>query len=195
METTRNLRLIFLIVLFLADIFFTIGFKPKITNTILRSALGFGFYFCGYIPTGVADARQIGDIPTSGLIFKDSLRVSSFKDPKIPNVNLYLADFDRPLTDKLNSNFFDDPSSSSLACSSDGPIDPANLQKITPNKEGEEIFEESRNLFFKQIKVRRIYDKDSNTLVYVSYSTRFDKNADENKSRFKSSLCAVSVNK
>jgi hypothetical protein len=31
------------------------------------------------------------------------------------------------------------------------------------------------------------------TAVYVSYSTRLDKNDDANKSRFKSSLCAVNL--
>lgn len=43
------------------------------------------------------------------------------------------------------------------------------------------------------IRVRRVYDKERNTLVYVSYSTRFDKNSDDNKSRFKSSMCVVPV--
>ena len=31
------------------------------------------------------------------------------------------------------------------------------------------------------------------TVVYVSYNTRLDKNDDSNKSRFKSSLCAVNL--
>jgi hypothetical protein len=33
----------------------------------------------------------------------------------------------------------------------------------------------------------------SSTVVYVSYNTRLDKNDDSNKSRFKSSLCAVNL--
>jgi catabolite regulation protein CreA len=30
-----------------------------------------------------ADVRLVGDIPTSGLIFKDSLKITAFNDPKI----------------------------------------------------------------------------------------------------------------
>lgn len=45
-----------------------------------------------------------------------------------------------------------------------------------------------------QIRVRRIYDKENNNLVYASFSTRLDKGDDSNKSRFKSSICAVHVN-
>ena len=52
---------------------------------------------------------------------------------------------------------------------------------------------EARSLLFRSLNVRRLYDKESNTIVYVSYSTRLDKNDDENKSRFKTSMCAVPV--
>lgn len=65
--------------------------------------------------------------------------------------------------------------------------------QINDSEEGEEVFEENRSLFFKAIRVKRVYDKQSNTVVYASYSTRLDKNSDKNKARFKSSLCAVSL--
>jgi CreA protein len=63
--------------------------------------------------------------------------------------------------------------------------------QVDRSKAGEEVFSEARNLFFKDIKIRRVYDGDAKALVYVSYSTRFDKNSDANKSRFKSSLCTL----
>ena len=59
---------------------------------------------------------------------------------------------------------------------------------------GEEVFEEKKSLLFKDLRVYRIYDTTTNTIVYVSYNTRFDKNDDTNKSRFKSSLCAINLN-
>ena len=43
------------------------------------------------------------------------------------------------------------------------------------------------------MQVRRLYDQEKGTLVYVAYSLRLDKNDDENKSRFRTSMCAVKV--
>jgi catabolite regulation protein CreA len=92
-------------------------------------------------------SREIANIPTSGIIFKDSLKVNAFDDPKVPGVVLYLSDFDRPITEKLAKDFFNDPSSSSLTCVKAGPIKLSS--DIYLGSDGEEVFEESKNLFFK----------------------------------------------
>lgn len=153
------------------------------------AAIGVGLSIM--LPSYAAVATQeIGNIPTTGFVFKDYLRVNEIPDPKIKGISVYIADFDRPVTDKL-SNVFDDPSSSSISCAQTGPIEITS--DISTSKEGEDIFTENKNIFFKQIKVKRLYDKERNTVVYASYSLRFDKNSDDNKSRFKSSLCAVTL--
>lgn len=46
---------------------------------------------------------------------------------------------------------------------------------------------------FKSIVVRRLYDKKADNVVYVSFSSKIDTGSDSNKSRFKSSLCALHV--
>jgi CreA protein len=46
---------------------------------------------------------------------------------------------------------------------------------------------------FKDLRVQRIYDEDKKAVIYVSFNTRLDKGDDSNKSRFKSSLCAVAL--
>eukprot|EP01039_Chlorochromonas_danica_P004353 gene4353-4774_t len=135
--------------------------------------------------------REIANLPTSGIFFKDSLRINAFEDPKVDGVTLYLSDFDRPLTEKLSKDFFNDPSSSSITCAKTGPI--VLRKDVDLSSAGEEVFQESRNLFFKQIRVRRVVDKEKKALVYVSYSTRFDKSDDSNKGRFRSSLCALPI--
>lgn len=114
-------------------------------------------------------------------------------DPKIKGVVLYISNFDRPITEKLGGNFFNDPAYASVACAKTGK-DVAIADNIAKGLQGEEVFEESRSLLFKTLRVQRIYDTESNTVVYVSYNTRFDKSDDTNKSRFKSSLCAVNLN-
>ena len=44
------------------------------------------------------------------------------------------------------------------------------IGKIVTTAKGEEVFSQRMSLFFKSISVRRIYDKTTDTLVYVAYS-------------------------
>lgn len=116
-----------------------------------------------------------------------------FTDPKVKGVVLYISNFDRPFTEKLGGNFFNDPAYASVACAKTGK-EISIADTIVTGPGGEEVFQESRSLLFKTLRVQRVYDTETNTVVYVSYNTRFDKNDDTNKSRFKSSLCAVNLN-
>jgi len=137
-------------------------------------------------------ARTIGEIPGSGLVFKDTLVVESFDDPKVQGVTLYISNFQRPLAERLKKDFFGDPSYAAVACARTGPVSVAD--NIKKGKVGEEVFEESKSLLFKTLRVQRLYDEEKGTVTYVSFSTRLDKNSDDNKARFKSSICAVSLN-
>ena len=70
-------------------------------------------------PPVMAESSQvIGSIAGSGLVFKDTLTIESFKDPKIPAVSLYISNFQKPLTERLASgkDFFTDPSYASVGC-------------------------------------------------------------------------------
>lgn len=106
-------------------------------------------------------------------------------------VTLYVSNFERPLTERL-ANGFSDPSYASVSCAKTSPTIQI-ADNIATGKAGEEVFEESRSLLFKTLRVERIYDKEKNTMVYVSFNTRLDKGSDNNKARFKSSICAVSL--
>ncbi|CAM9737998.1 unnamed protein product [Heterosigma akashiwo] len=136
-------------------------------------------------------ARTVAEIPASGLVFKDTLNVEAFADPKVEGVTLYLSDFTRPITERLQKDFFSDPSSASVTCARTGPMRLAD--NIERGPKGEDVFSEAKSLLFKSIKVKRVYDADTNTVVYVSYSDKLIKSDDDNKSRFKSSLCALHV--
>ena len=50
--------------------------------------------------SGMPD-KIIGEIPASGLIFKDIVKVSRFSDPKVSGVELYVSDFQLPMTERL----------------------------------------------------------------------------------------------
>ncbi|KAL3927264.1 MAG: hypothetical protein SGARI_005371, partial [Bacillariaceae sp.] len=132
-------------------------------------------------------SKVVGALKGSGLVFKDTLQIERFEDPKVQGVVLYISNFERPLTEKLSSgkNFFTDPSYASVACArTAGKV--AIADNIAKGPAGEEVFEESRSLLFKTLRVQRVYDEEKKTVVYVSYNTRLDKGDDSNKSRFKS---------
>jgi hypothetical protein len=52
-------------------------------------------------PAHAEDKRTVGEIQGSGLVFKDTLKVEAFSDPKVSGVQLYLSDFQRPATEKF----------------------------------------------------------------------------------------------
>jgi len=143
-------------------------------------------------PAFAAEKRTIGEIQTSGLVFKDTLKVEAFSDPKVAGVQLYLSDFQRPVTEKLSKgDVFSDPSQGGLSCSHSGKV--VVSAAASTSLDGEEVFSEARSLVFKSLKVRRLVDRQGETVVYAVYSQRLDKNEDSNNSRFKSNLCAVHV--
>eukprot|EP00547_Thalassionema_nitzschioides_P003948 CAMPEP_0194200910 /NCGR_PEP_ID=MMETSP0156-20130528/1343_1 /TAXON_ID=33649 /ORGANISM="Thalassionema nitzschioides, Strain L26-B" /LENGTH=194 /DNA_ID=CAMNT_0038925983 /DNA_START=95 /DNA_END=675 /DNA_ORIENTATION=- len=145
------------------------------------------------LPAFGAESRVVGEISGSGLVFKDTLSIESFDDPKVRGVTLYISNFQKPLTERISKGeLFTDPSAAALGCAKTASkVEIAD--NIAKGKRGEEVFEESKSLLFKTLRVQRIYDEEKNTMVYVSFNTRLDKNQDSNKSRFKSSICAVNL--
>lgn len=137
-----------------------------------------------------AEPRTLAQISGSGLVFKDTLVVEAFDDPKVKGVTLYVSNFERPLTERVQKDFFTEPSYASVTAVKTGPIE---LGAIDKSSKGEPVFQEKKSLLFKELRVQRIYDEEKKTLVYVSFNTRLDKGSDTNKSRFKSSVSAIAI--
>ena len=121
-------------------------------------------FFC--LLPGLSRADEVGrfsnDWTGNGIV------VEAVADPKIGGVTCHLAHFDRSVIDRLSKgNWFENPSNSGISCQQTGPIV---IGKIATSTKGEEVFSERMSLFFKSIAVRRIYDKTTDTLVYVAYS-------------------------
>jgi catabolite regulation protein CreA len=167
--------------------FLTFSFHPIISNGEST------FTNDGLIPSArAATSTVVGSIKGSGLFFKDTLQIESFDDPKVKGVKLYISNFQIPVTERIGTgNFFSDPSYASVACARGAKVSIAD--NIARGPAGEEVFEESKSLLFKTLRVQRVYDEEANTVVYVSFNTRLDKSDDSNKSRFKSSLCAINL--
>ncbi|WP_115718300.1 CreA family protein [Gallaecimonas mangrovi] len=91
--------------------------------------------------------------------------VNGFTDPKIPGVTCHVAHVEDDLS-------FSDPSDMSIACRQTGPITNDMIKHIDKSKSGETVFKESLSVLFKSLKVRRIWDGQHQTLIYLSYSTK-----------------------
>ena len=71
------------------------------------------------LQTEMGDAYP--ELVRAGALLKDTLKVEAFLDPKVQGVQLYLSDFQRPVTEKLaKGDIFSDPSSGGLTCSHKG---------------------------------------------------------------------------
>ncbi|MFZ4762176.1 MAG: CreA family protein [Alphaproteobacteria bacterium] len=121
----------------------------------------------------LAESQRVGQKSTDWV--GNDVVVDALPDPKIKGVVCYLSRFQRSAVDRVvgmfkSKNPFVDPSNSSLACRQIASA--IEIGDIDMSKSGEEIFNHGISLIFRDLKVLRMYDKENNVLVYLSYSTR-----------------------
>jgi len=126
--------------------------------------------------SGCSD-NEVGDV-SLGLFTTKDIKIDSLTDPGIPGVTCHVASIEANLS-------LADPSDSSISCRQTGDITPAMLAEIDKSDSGEVIFRKSKSVLFKNMKIRRILDKKSQTLMYLAYSTK------ETSGSFKHSLSTV----
>jgi len=98
----------------------------------------------------------------------NDISVEAVADPEVQGVVCHVAYFNRSLIDRLQQgNWFEDPSYSAVDCTAAGPI---TVGDINTGKGGEEIFQQSRSLIWKSLRVSRIYDAQNNALVYMAHA-------------------------
>ena len=107
---------------------------------------------------------EVADVSLGILTFKN-IQLDAFVDPDIPGVTCHVASISSPLQ-------LSDPSESSVSCRQTGEITHEMIARIDQTKEGEVIFTKSKSVLFKTMKIRRIFDPEHQTLMYVSYSTK-----------------------
>jgi CreA protein len=115
---------------------------------------------------GAAMADQVGKVGVDWL--GNDIVIEAIKDPKVEGVTCHVSYFDRGMIDRLQKgNWFEDPSDSAISCHQTGPIV---IGDIDMSKGGEEVFKQGISLIWKKQVVNRIYDKASDTLIYLSHS-------------------------
>ncbi len=126
---------------------------------------------------GCDGGNEVGDV-SLGLFTTKDIKIESLVDPKIPGVTCHLSNIDADLD-------LADPSDSSLACRQTGPITAAMLNDIDTSTGGELLYRRSQSVLFKSLKLRRIYDAESQSLLYLAYTTQ------ETHGSFKHALSSV----
>ncbi|RTE64664.1 hypothetical protein EH243_16300 [Amphritea opalescens] len=107
---------------------------------------------------------EVGDV-SLGLLTTKDIKLNVLVDPIVTGVTCHIASIEADLD-------FSDPSDSSIACRQTGPITAEMIAAIDRAKDGEVVFRKSKSVLFKTMKVRRIFDPQSQTLMYLSYSTK-----------------------
>ncbi|MCD1599877.1 CreA family protein [Rheinheimera aquimaris] len=123
------------------------------------------------------DKNEVGDV-SLGIFTTKDIKLDAVVDPVVTGVTCHVASIEANLD-------LSDPSDSSLACRQTGPITADMIAQIDKSKNGEVLFTKSKSIFFKTMKIRRIFDAENQTLMYLSYSTK------ETSGSFKHSLSTV----
>ncbi|MCZ4351147.1 CreA family protein [Roseovarius aestuarii] len=113
-----------------------------------------------------ASAEKVGEIGVDWA--GNDIVIEAVRDPKVSGVTCHLAYFERGLIDRLaNGNWFEDPSNSAIECQQTGPI---TIGDIDRSEDGEDVFRASRSIILKTLRIKRIYDADNRTLIYVAHA-------------------------
>ncbi|WP_207540055.1 CreA family protein [Sabulicella rubraurantiaca] len=125
------------------------------------------------LPAAAEDTTRIGRVNTAltnlGLTRSHQVVVERFGDPAIPGVSCYVS---QARTGGLSGmvGLAEDPARFALSCVATGPITlPENVRR---GERGEQIWEASTSLFFKETRVHRFVDEANGALVYLAWSTR-----------------------
>ncbi len=121
--------------------------------------------------------NEVGDVGLGWFTMKD-IKLNTLVDPLVPGVTCHVASIEADLS-------LSDPSDSSISCRQTGEITREMIAQIDKSPSGEVVFKKSKSIFFKSMKVRRIFDQKNQTLMYLSYSTK------ETSGSFKHSLSTV----
>jgi len=117
-------------------------------------------------------AEEVGSVTTALKLLgaNHKIVIEAFDDPDISGATCYLSRAKKGgITGSLG--IATDTSDASIACRQVGPIQlPAQVK--SGQMDGKRVFKKRTSILFKKMQVVRFYDKQRNTLVYLSYSDK-----------------------
>ncbi|GAB5412757.1 MAG: CreA family protein [Congregibacter sp.] len=121
--------------------------------------------------------NEVGDV-SLGIFTTKDIKIEVLQDPVVTGVTCHISSVEANLN-------FADPSDSGVSCRQTGSITSAMIAAVDTSKNGEVVFKKSKSIFLKNVKIRRILDAQTQSLVYLAYSTK------ETSGSFKHSLSTV----
>ncbi|MGR3571773.1 CreA family protein [Brevirhabdus sp.] len=111
-------------------------------------------------------AEEVGKVGVDWL--GNDILIEAIPDPEVQGVTCHIAYFDRSVIDRLRKgNWFEDPSNASIACRQTGPIV---IGDIDRSEDGEEVFRQRRSIILKSLRIKRIFDEQNQTLIYLVHA-------------------------
>ena len=107
---------------------------------------------------------EVGKV-SLGLFTTKDIKIEQLSDPLVPGVTCHISNIVADLS-------FADPSDSSISCRQTGDITMAMIEQIDKSKGGDLVFKKSKSILFKSLKVKRIFDQSTQTLIYIAFSTK-----------------------
>lgn len=115
-------------------------------------------------------STRIGTVDTAFKMFgpNHKIIIEVFNDPDIKNVSCYIS---RAKTGGIigGLGLAEDTTDVAIACEQRGPIE-LDSNIIKEKSQGKIIFHERLSLLFKKLQVARFFDKERNTLIYLTFS-------------------------
>ncbi len=145
--------------------------KPSLDNNKTIAMARFPLLMAGLLLLTACSPKEVGDV-SLGLFTTKDIKIQTFNDPDIQGVTCHISHVEANLD-------LADPSDMSIACRQTGEITKAMLDQIDSSKSGEVIFSTSKSILFKHLKIRRIFDAENRTLIYLSYSTKESAGSDK----------------
>ncbi|SMX34052.1 CreA family protein [Actibacterium lipolyticum] len=113
-----------------------------------------------------ANAEEVGKVGVDWV--GNDIVIEAISDPQVQGVTCHIAYFDRSVLDRLSQgNWFEDPSNASIACRQTGPIVMGDIDR---SDSGEEVFRERRSIILKSLRIKRIFDEENQTLIYLAHA-------------------------
>lgn len=113
-----------------------------------KKILAMALVISGTIALTACSDNEVADVSLGIFTLKD-IKLNSFVDPLVPGVTCHVASIEANLS-------LSDPSDSAVSCRQTGEITPEMIARIKKGKTGEVVFEKSKSVFLKTLKIRRI---------------------------------------